>query len=233
MRHTIIKLSAAAVLALPAWAGAASPNLVPNGDFEAGNTSFTSDYSYSPGGNGAEAQYTVRSNPYPWNGYFVPMADHTTGSGQMFVGNGSPIDGAIVWSSGLIDVAPDTDYFFEAFVSNVCCSVGYPGANSPAVLEFRVSTPAIVSLGSVSTSLAFAGEWQGLGTTWNSGPATSVTLSLVNRNTATGGNDFVVDDIYFGTESTLPPVPEPETYALLALGLVALALKARVKAGAR
>ena len=60
MRHTIIKLSAAAVLALPAWAGAASPNLVPNGDFEAGNTSFTSDYSYSPGGNGVEAQYACR-----------------------------------------------------------------------------------------------------------------------------------------------------------------------------
>lgn len=227
MRHTIISLSAAVVVALPALAGAAAPNLAPNGDFEAGNNSFASDYNYSPGGNGAEAQYTVRSNPYPWNGAFVSMGDHTTGSGQMFVGNGSPIDGAIVWSSGVIDVTSGTDYFFEAFVSNVCCYVGYPGANSPAVLEFRVATPTIVSLGTVATSLDFTGQWQGLGTTWNSGSATSVTLSLINRNTAVGGNDFAVDDIYFGTESTLPPVPEPETYALMALGLVALAAKTR------
>ncbi len=233
MRHPFITLSAAVAMSLPAWASAAAPNLVPNGDFEAGNSSFSSDYGYAPGGNGAEAQYTVRTNPYPWNGAFVSLADHTTGSGQMFVGNGSPIDGAIVWRSGSIDVLPDTDYFFEAFVSNVCCYVGYPGANSPAVLEFRVAAPAIVSLGTVATSLDFTGEWQGLGTTWNSGSATSVTLSLINRNTAAAGNDFAVDDIYFGTESTLPPVPEPDTYALMALGLVALAATARRKATTR
>lgn len=227
MRHSLIQLSAVAVMALPTYASAAAPNLVSNGDFEAGAVSFESDYSYSPGGNGAEAQYTVRTNPYPWNGYFVSMDDHTTGTGQMFVGNGSPIDGAVVWRSGPIDVIPDTDYFFEAFVSNVCCVVGYPGGNSPAILEFRVSTPTVVSLGTVETSLALAGTWQGLGKTWNSGSVTSVTLSLVNRNTATGGNDFAVDDIYFGTESTLPPVPEPSTYLLMALGLLTMAVTAR------
>ena len=95
MRHSLIQLSAVAVMALPTYASAAAPNLVSNCDFEAGAVSFESDYSYSPGGNGAEAQYTVRTNPYPWNGYFVSMDDHTTGTGQMFVGNGSPIDGAI------------------------------------------------------------------------------------------------------------------------------------------
>ncbi len=84
-----------------------------------------------------------------------------------------------------------------------------------------------MSLGTVEISLALAGTWQGLGKTWNSGSVTSVTLSLVNRNTATGGNDFAVDDIYFGTESTLPPVPEPSTYLLMALGLLTMAVTAR------
>jgi hypothetical protein len=52
-------------------------------------------------------------------------------------------------------------------------------------------------------------------------------LSLVNRNTAAGGNDFAIDDIYFGTQSTLPPIPEPGTWALMAAGLGAVGLVAR------
>lgn len=227
MRPSVFRVSAFVVSLLPAWAGAAAPNLVTNGDFETGNSGFSSDYSYSPGGNTTESQYTVRTDPYPWNGFFVSMGDHTTGNGNMFVGNGSPTDGAVVWRSSPIAVAANTDYFFEAFVSNVCCRPGYGGTNSPALLEFSIATPAVVSLGTAQTSLALTGQWQGLGKTWNSGTATSVTLSLVNRNTAVGGNDFVVDDIYFGTESSLPPVPEPQTYALMALGLLAVMLKVR------
>jgi hypothetical protein len=126
---------------LSALAVNAAPNLVVNGDFEAGNASFSSSYSYSPGGNGAEGQYTVRSNPFPWNGFFVSIGDHTSGKGQMYVGNGSPVSGAVVWRSGTIAVDSNTNYFFEAFVTNVCCSPGYGGANSPAVLEFSVETP--------------------------------------------------------------------------------------------
>jgi hypothetical protein len=227
MGSSIVRFAAGVAVAFPLWAGAAAPNLVTNGDFESGNAGFTSDYSYSPGSNGTESQYTVRADPYPWNGSFVSMADHTTGSGKMFVGNGSPTSGAVVWRSGPISVTANTDYFFEAYVSNVCCRASYSGANSPAVLEFSIATPDVVSLGTSVTSLALTGQWQGLGKTWNSGSTTSVTLSLVNRNTAVGGNDFVVDDIYFGTESSLPPVPEPQTYALMALGLLALTLKAR------
>lgn len=216
-------LLAALILTAPLCALAAAPNLVANGDFELGNTSFTSGYSHAPGGNSTEGQYTVRSNPYPWNGAFVSIGDHTSGSGLMFVGNGSPTSGEVVWSSGPIAVSMATTYFFEAFVANVCCYSGYPGANSPAELEFSIATPAVTSLGTVTTSLANPGAWQGIGKNWFSGSATSVTLSLVNRNTARGGNDFALDDVYFGTETTLPPVPEPQTYALFALGLAVLA----------
>jgi hypothetical protein len=225
--------AALAFVAAPALGIAAAPNLVPNGDFEAGNNAFSSSYSYSPGGNGTEGQYTVRSNPYPWNGSFVSIGDHTTGAGQMFVGNGSPTDGAIVWSSSPIAISSNTTYFFEAFVANVCCTASYSGANSPAELEFSIATLAVTSLGTVLTSLANPGAWQGIGKSWFSGATTTVTLSLVNRNTARGGNDFALDDVYFGTETSLPPVPEPQTYALMALGLLALGLAKRRRAPAR
>ncbi len=224
MRRSLPGLAAfvlAAAAALSAHAGA--PNLVVNGDFELGNSSFSWAYGYSPGGNSTEGQYTVRSNPFPWNGLFISAADHTTGSGQMYVGNGSPVDGAIVWQSVALTVVANTDYFFEAFVMNVCCAQPFPG-NSPSILEFSVSGQ---SLGTKTTDLALAGTWQGLSQSWNSGANTSVVLSLINRNTAAAGNDFAIDDIYLGTQSTVNPVPEPETYALLMAGLAALAYARR------
>jgi len=201
-----------------ASAGLGAQNLVTNGNFEGGNTAFTSDYAFAPGGNSTEGQYTVRSNPFPWNGLFISAADHTTGSGLMYVGNGSPTNGSVVWASGLISVTQNTNYFFEAFVMNVCCAGPFPG-NSPSILEFSVAGPATESLGTATTNLALAGTWEGLSKSWNSGLNTSVTLSLINRNTAAAGNDFAIDDVFLGTASTVTPVPEPETYALMLAGL--------------
>jgi len=201
-----------------ASAGAGAQNLVTNGNFEGGNTAFTSDYAFAPGGNSTEGQYTVRSNPFPWNGLFISAADHTTGSGLMYVGNGSPTNGSVVWASGLISVTQNTNYFFEAFVMNVCCAGPFPG-NSPSILEFSVAGLATESLGTATTNLALAGTWEGLSKSWNSGLNTSVTLSLINRNTAAAGNDFAIDDVFLGTASTVTPVPEPETYALMLAGL--------------
>ena len=209
---------ALAVMWLPAVA-AASPNLVANGDFSLGNSHFTSDYGYSPASNTTEGQYTVRSDPYPWNGAFVSAGDHTTGSGQMYVGNGAPTAGQIVWQSEVIPISAMTDYFFEAFVMNVCCYVGYPGANSPPNLGFSISLDggAPLTLDTLTIPLSPAGIWYGLSTSFNSGGATSATLRLINANTEAGGNDFAVDDIFLGTQSTVN-VPEPGTWALMILG---------------
>jgi hypothetical protein len=207
-------------------AGVEAQNLVTNGNFEGGNTGFTSAYAFSPGGNSTEGQYTVRSNPFPWNGLFISAADHTSGSGLMYVGNGSPTNGSVVWASGPIAVAQNTNYFFEAFVMNVCCSSPFPG-NSPSILEFSVAGLTTESLGTATTNLALAGTWEGLSKSWNSGLNTSVSLSLINRNTAAAGNDFAIDDVFLGTTSTVTPVPEPETYALMLAGLGALGVIAR------
>lgn len=213
---SLLAAVATATLAFSAFAGA--PNLVPNGDFELGNVGFSSDYGYSPGSNTAEGQYTVRSNPYPWNALFISAVDHTTGSGLMYVGNGSSVDNANVWQSMSFAVAQNTDYFFEAYVMNVCCSSPFPN-NTPSILDFSISGN---TLGTKTTDLDLAGTWQGLSTTWNSGSNTSVVLSLINKNTAAAGNDFAIDDIYFGTQSTVSPVPEPSDLLLMAAGLVAV-----------
>ena len=107
---------------------------------------------------------------------------------------------------------------------NVCCSSPWSPATRLRALESLVSGQ---SLGIVTTDLSLAGTWQGLSRTWNSGSNTSVVLSLINRNTGALGNDFAIDDIYFGTQSTVTPVPEPETYVLMLAGLAALACARR------
>ena len=191
------------LLAAPWPVLAAAVNLIQNGDFELGNVAFSSDYAYSPAVNTTEAQYTVRTDLSPWNSSFVEAGDHTTGAGNMFVGNGDPTAESVVWETASISVLPNTDYFFEAWAMNVCCNPTYTGPNSPAILEFSVVGSIVESLGIIPTSFP-AGEWQFLRTTWNSGSNTSVDLRIINQNTAVGGNDFALDDIHFSTVSSVP-----------------------------
>ena len=71
--------------------------------------------------------------------------------------------------------------------------------------------------------------WEPLSTVWSSGSATSVILKLVNSNTQFRGNDFAVDDIFLGTETS---VPEPGTAILLLAGLGGLAARSSRQAAA-
>jgi len=210
-------------------ASGAQANLVINGDFEAGNTGFTSDYAYAPAGNTTEGQYTVRSNPYPWNGAFISAGDHTTGSGQMLVVNGSPTAGDIVWESGDIGLLSNTNYFFEAFVMNVCCSGG--SVINPPILTFSIildgGTP--IDLNTAITPNV-NGVWTGISNSFNSGVATTAKLFLINANTIRQGNDFAIDDINLDTRSIVNPgIPEPASWAMMiaGFGLVGGSLRAR------
>jgi PEP-CTERM motif len=215
-------LTALVPLVAVAFAPVHAANLVANGDFEAGNTGFFSQYAYSPGGNGTEGQYTVRSNPFPWNGNFVSMADHTSGAGtQMMVVNGSPNVGDVVWRSNVIAISALTNYFFEAYVANVCCAGG--GINPPN-LTFSVSLNGgpLQALSTLSVPANPVGQWIGLSNSFNTGSSTSAQLFLINANTIRQGNDFAVDDINLDTRSIVNPVPEPATWAMMILGFGAI-----------
>jgi hypothetical protein len=184
--------------------GKPSPvNLIPNGDFEQGNVNFGSDYAYATN-NTAEGQYTVGTNGQAFNGALVTAGDHTSGSSQMFIGNGKATPDR-VWFTTTISVQPNTSYYFEAFVMNLCCTqqsgIG-DGVNpeGPSVLSFYANGQL---LGTRTSSKL--GVWEGLTTSWNSGSSTTVDLKLVNSNTVALGNDFAVDDVYLGTVSTVLP----------------------------
>lgn len=161
-------------------------NLISNGDFEIGNTDFTSDYLYSPGDLWPEGVYDVLTNPQSAHANFAPCSDHTSGSGNMMAVNGAGIANQNVWCQ-TVNVTPNTQYAFSAWVTTLVTS-------SPARLQFSINgTP----LGPVFNAPGSTCNWLNFYQLWNSGNNTSATICIVNQNTATSGNDFALDDLVF------------------------------------
>jgi gliding motility-associated-like protein len=167
-------------------------NLVVNGDFSAGNTGFTSSYTYAGTGSSAlvpEGVYTVTTDPHLEHSGAVSFGDHTTGTGEMMAinGAGTPIS---VWCE-TIPVLPNTDYNFSAWIAN--WSSADVGTGDP-ILQFMING---VLIGTPTTITSAPGVWVNFFTTWNSGTNTVATICIYDENTAAGGNDFALDDISF------------------------------------
>lgn len=137
-------LFAAALLATtPAFA----VNLITNGDFESGNTGFTSDYAYAPSTPQAgepEGVYLVDTNAANVHPSWFSFADHTSGRGNYLIENGatSTNDGAskVAWQQTITAVA-NTKYFFEAFASNLCCNATFTATPAPPIRPTRACGP--------------------------------------------------------------------------------------------
>lgn len=202
--------------------------LIPNGDFEAGNTGFTSQYDLAtpPFTMQPESTYTVGTNPLDVHSLWFSMGDHTTGTGNMLIANGSSDTTKVVWQADGISVLDGTAYFFEAWVANVCCNANYNGPISPAQLTFEwklSSSSTWNSLGSKTTNPT-PGVWEGLSPATFTPGAGQVDLRLVNANSDYSGNDFAIDDITLETRSKVNPTPEPSSVLMGLAGVVAIGL---------
>jgi hypothetical protein len=208
MKIRLAYVAATAFAALALGTGAQAANLVTNGDFEAGNTGFGSDYTFVAGPNSAlpPAVYAVDTSPHNVHPLWADVGDHTTGSGEMMIVNGSEVPGVQVWRETGITIDPNTTYFFSTWIRSVY-------DQSPAQLNFSINMNGI---GTTFTAGKIADGWQQFFTAWNSGAATTANIALVNQNTAFSGNDFALDDISLSTRS--PGVPEPAAWALMILG---------------
>lgn len=151
-------------------------NMIYNGDFSNGNTGFT-----------CEGEYFVGPNPAFW--YLQNMAackDHTTGTGNMLMINGSQQLNVKVWSQ-TITVTPNTNYAFSAWLQNI-------STVNPARLQFSIND---VPLGNMIEANSTSCIWDQFYSAWNSGNQTTATISVVDMNQAFSGNDFALDDISF------------------------------------
>ncbi len=163
-------------------------NLILNGDFSGGNSGFQSNYLYSPGSGIPEGTYAVGSNIAAWHPNLSNCNDHTgaTGNGNMLLVNGSSAEDAVIWSQ-TVSLQPNTNYAFSAWLQSL-------GASNPAQLQFSING---INLGLVFSGSSSPCNWQEFYTTWNSGNLSSATIAIVNKNTATNGNDFALDDLSF------------------------------------
>ncbi|MES2763126.1 MAG: gliding motility-associated C-terminal domain-containing protein [Bacteroidota bacterium] len=203
-----------------------SNDLVVNGAFTAGNTGFSSNYvvPVTPGAFGLltnPGTYLVTNNPNAAHTNFDTFGDHTTGTGNMMVCNGSAVPNDIVWTE-TIAVTPNTNYNFSAWVASVYDT----NVGNEAQLQFSINS---TLLGSAYSAPLTSGVWANFFTNWNSGASTSAVITIVDQNTTIGGNDFALDDIFFQqicsysdtvivTENTTPTITASATNPMICNG---------------
>lgn len=165
-------------------------NLIENGDFSQGDTLFTTEYSFvaDPNPFGVQAAYSIVTNPSAWFTAFSSCGDHTSGSGNMMVFDGAvdPTGNVVAWSNqNPVAVLPNTEYTFSYYVASVA-------PENPARLEVFING---ISQGEPVTAPGATCLWTQVSYNWNSGTNTTAAIAIYDRNFASGGNDFALDDI--------------------------------------
>lgn len=170
---------------------AEAQNLLTNGNFESGNSGFTTDYTHSPTNVTAANSYAVIANPRSAHGSFADMSDHTSGSGLMLVVNGSTTEPVpVVWSQE-VNVFRNQTYTFSAWAANLFGS-------STSIISIRINgevlTPEVLVPDEV-------GRWNEITRTWNSRSATTALIEIVFVSQNFIGNDTALDDFSFSSDS--------------------------------
>jgi gliding motility-associated-like protein len=172
-------------------------NLIQNGDFEQGDALFTTEYNYvaDPNPFGVQTAYAIVTSPGAWFVAFCSGGDHTTGSGNLMVFDGStvPLANVLAWGNqNPVPVTPNTEYTFSYYVESV-------SADDPARLEVMING---VSQGLPISAPGAACSWTQVSYNWNSGANTTASFEIYDRNFDGGGNDFALDDITFREATT-------------------------------
>jgi len=167
-----------------------SQNLITNPDFELGNTGFYTDYTYCNGDNclwtmgdygytvGADASYFLRT-------YFSGH-DHTSGAGNFLIVNGGR-PSLKVWSQ-TVAVNPGTEYTFVVWMCRL-------SEYDTTQIRFSVNGS---MLGDIYKVPVATNRWERVTRTWRSGSQTQARIEITDTRPVELGNDFGIDDIYFG-----------------------------------
>lgn len=199
-----------------------SSERIVNGDFEAGNAGFSSQYAYPMMsiGPGQFGLFTDLNVALP---SAVPYRDHTIGTGLMFAADGATTSDVVLWEQTLA-IEPHSCYRFVAWVG----SFGY--AAPPPRPDFTFNGTSV----GIASPPVYAGSGIGLWTPftahWYSGDEVSLTIQIVGRELSVASNDTALDDISLVTVATAPvpaQVPLPDrALVLLAFLLILFSLAA-------
>jgi hypothetical protein len=185
---------------------------VVNGNFSAGNTGFTSAYTYvaAPGQLNAQGLYGITADVAPRFPNIMYGRDHTVGNGNspnnFLAINGADAANKTIWME-TVNVIPNTDYYFTVFAMDLSGNLRRDTVRDRFDLN-------IVSFPTVSVTKRFlvpygndtnANPWFQYSFAWNSGPLSgSAQISISEPFIGFVGNNLGFDDISF---SRLNPVP--------------------------
>ncbi len=175
-------------------------NKIVNGDFEAGNTGFTSAYTYvmpqsSALQNSSPNKYTVDVG-LKWNHATLStcVKDHTSKEGNFFIALGKPEDNTIVWQQ-TVETFPSAlkQFAFSAWVLNWGDATA-----QPVGLQWYIDGEPI---GDVEYTNSGNCTWKRIGTLWeNTENKSSIEVSLRTKGTKSNGGllHIGLDDVRFG-----------------------------------
>lgn len=199
-------------------------NLLNNGDFESGgngvgfsiNSSFYNNINPPYSGNTSPGNYSVTTNPQPMNtNFFIAGGDHTTGTGNMLVVDGTTTGGQQrFWRAGsngggVCNLTVGTSYSFHYWIKSVSTQV--IGTSTQADIGYQIIGASNITLVSGSTRAPLPADgWQEVIYTFTA-TNSCVNIELWDNNTNQIGNDFAVDDFsLFG-----PPAPFNLEYSVI------------------
>ena len=218
-RKIILSAVVAAFAMAPSIASAAT-NLITNGDFSAGFTGFTTQYSQvaaTPNSMVPEGNITIAASPQSVHDSWVALP----GSNPMLIANGAANTDLTIWQSSAIAVTSGTNYTFAADVMNVCCVSTFNGPNNPSSILFQVSTDGGTTwadlVSHTTNPPGDAGLVAALSTPWAAAASGNISLRAINELGAASGNDFAIDNLSFASA-----VPEPGTWALAGIALMGI-----------
>ncbi len=177
----------------------AGSNLVTNGDFQGGCTSFTSEYNFNgtcDGGSVGPGNWTVTSNANARNSFFTnptganPPGEPLGTANQYLIIDADGTLGKDAYRS-TVNVLNGTTYFFSAWISNINGTY-----ENPPELKFSING---VQLGANLIASNTTHDWQQFYVTWTSATTGPVDIRLENLITTSNGNDLGIDAINFNT----------------------------------
>jgi gliding motility-associated-like protein len=171
-----------------------------NWNFSSGNTGFGTQYIYNATSIWNEGTYAVGPNPNAVHPNFSSWGDHTTGTGNYMIINGSTNGIKTIWSQTVALPAG----------SNATLSLWMLTLATPAG-QFRVKINGTV-MGSNQTTPASVGVWGNYTFPFVVNASGSVVVLIESVSTLLAGNDFGLDDIQFSYNCTASATLQVEPY---------------------
>lgn len=195
-------------------------SLIPNGGFESGNIlGETNDlgqqikYEYN-NMQGIDKAIGINESAIVKNAkignptWFVDLEPKT--GDRMLVCDGGDNPNTRIWSARDLALVGGKTYEFSCYVANI-----HKNSLNPAGLQFIIETPAGTQTLLSFTAPTSNGKWEFHKITYTPPADASWAHIWINNNeTAPDGNDFAIDDIYFGLEQTTGPVITTDTFTV-------------------